>query len=131
MIRCAVCNPHAILSNKKEILELDSQVVLVSETSATKVAQAEFTNNIKHDGFSVHWSLAVEPKVQTLDGRPSFRGEPIGTAILTNLRNRPSRIPIPRDLWASCRVNSSVIFFGDMEVLFVSVYGFAKKCLEG
>lgn len=131
LIRCAVCNPHAILSNKQEILQLQSQVVFVSETSATKVAQAEFTNNIKHDGYSVYWSAAVDPKVQTVDGRPSFRGEPIGTAILTSLRNRFSRVSIPEDLHATCRVNTSVVFFGGMEVLLVCVYGFAKKCLEG
>ena len=47
------------------------------------------------------------------------------------MKNRPSRISIPEDLQATCRVNASVIFMGEIEVLFICVYGFAKKCLEG
>ena len=60
------CNPHAILSNKKEILELKSHVIMVSETSATKVAQSEFASNIRHDGFSVFGVRRLNPKYKQL-----------------------------------------------------------------
>lgn len=130
----AVCNPTAILQRKKELLQLDCQIILLSETSATKVVQSEFSHNIKSSNFRIFFGLPVVPKRQTMDGRDSLRGEAIGTAIMTSL---PSRLPFektPNDLLNSCRVNSAVIRMGGVDILFIAIYGYpydgpdSKRC---
>ena len=130
----AVCNPTAILSRKVEILKLKSQIIFLSETSATKAVQSEFSRNIWENGFRCFFGPPVIPKRTTIDGRESFRGEAIGTAILSKVPSRKSYHNIPTDFLNSCRVNSSVIRIGPYEVLCVAIYGYSgngpeqKRC---
>lgn len=128
---CAVCNPHAILSNKYAIMALEANVVFVSETSATNAAQCEFQKNIQFDHYNVFWSKPVGSKFATTDDRFSLRGEPMGTAVLTNLPHRKMRGTFPDELFSTCRVACGVTRIANIDVLTVSIYGYAKKCLEG
>ena len=84
-VACAVCTPHAILSNKSAIMALEANVIFVFETSATNVVQNEFQKNIRYNHSSVFWSKPVCSKFSTIDDRFSLRGETMGTAVLTNL----------------------------------------------
>ena len=122
-----MCNPHAILSHKKEILSLESDIVCVSETSATKASQSEFSHNIRPDGFQVYWSKNVESKYTTKDTEFSLRGEQLGAAVITSVPSRPLRNDISTILWATCRIATSVLHFAGMDVLVVAVYGYAKR----
>ena len=126
-LKLAVCNPHAILSHKKEILNLQSDIVCVSETSATKASQSEFSHNIKQDGFHVFWSKNVESKYITKDTEYSLRGEQLGAAVVTSLPSRPLRNDISAELWSTCRIATSVVNFARMDVLIVAIYGFARR----
>ena len=83
----AISNPTAILTKKKDLLHLDSQVIFLSETSATSVVQTEFNHNLQGTGFRIFFGMAVTPK-RLIDGRESYRGEAIGTAIMTSLPSR-------------------------------------------
>ena len=130
-IVCAVCNPHAILSNKSAIMALEANVIFVSETSATNVVQSEFQKNIRYNHYNVFWSKPVCSKFSTIDDRFSLRGEPMGTAVLTNLPHRKMRGAIPDDFYSTCRVACGVTRIAGIDVLTVSIYGYAIKCLEG
>lgn len=130
-IVCAVCNPHAIHSNKTAIMALEANVIFVSETSATNVVQCEFQKNIRYNHYNVFWSKPVGSKFSTIDDRFSLRGEPMGTAILTNLPHRKMRGTIPDDFYSTCRVACGVTRIAGIDVLTVSIYGYAIKCLEG
>ena len=130
----AFCNPTAILSRKVELLNMKSHAIFLSETSATKAVQSEFNRNLRGTGFRCFYGPPVIPKRVTIDGRESFRGEAIGTAILSNLPIRKTYHTIPDDLWNTCRINASVIRLGPYEVLCVAIYGFSgngpehKRC---
>ena len=130
-IVCAVCNPHAILSNKSAIMALEANVIFVSETSATNVVQSEFQKNIRYNHYNVFWSKPVCSKFSTTDDRFSLRGEPMGTAVLTNLPHRKMRGTIPDDFYSTRRVACGVTRIAGIDVLTVSIYGYAIKCLEG
>ena len=129
-ISVAVCNPHAIFSHKKEIMDLKSEIVFVSETSATQSVQHEFTNNIAKDGFKVHWSQPVNSKFSTVDDRISLRGENLGAAVVTCLPTRSVRYTVDPILWATGRIAFGIVKMGCVEILTVAAYGFVSRDLE-
>ena len=131
VVRFAVCNPHAIRSHKAEILSLNSDIVFVAETSATKASQSEFQNNIRGNGYKCFWSPPVDSKYQTDQNEFSLRGEPLGAAVLTSMPSRDARIKIPQDLWMTNRISLSVINIGGVDTLCIAIYGYAKKCFDG
>ena len=120
----AISNPTAILTKKKDLLHLDSQIVFLSETSATSVVQTEFSHNLLGTGFRIFFGMAVTPKRMMIDGRESYRGEAIGTAIMTSLPSRKPFEKIPDELFNTCRINASVIRMGHLDVLSVAIYGY-------
>ena len=129
-----VCNPTAILSKVNEIAGMQSTLTLLSETSATKAVQTEFSQSIKACGYRIFYGPPVVAKRILVDGRESYRGEAIGTAIMTKLPSRKSFCDIPNDLKNSCRVNSAVVRIQNLEVMVVAVYGYpyngpdSKRC---
>ena len=122
-----VCNPTAILSKAKEIVGMQSTLTLLSETSATKAVQTEFSQSIKASGYRIFYGPPVVAKRILVDGRESFRGEAIGTAIMSKLPSRKSFCDIPEDLKNSCRVNCAVVRIQYIEVLVVAVYGYPNN----
>ena len=122
--RFSVINPTAVLRKSKEILDLKADVVCAAETSATTLAQDQITKSLGEKKFRSFWSLPVQSRQETLDHRPSLRGESLGTAIFTTLPSRRPRVTIPVPLEQSLRFCCSVIRIGQFEVLVVSVYGF-------
>ena len=126
--RVAVVNPTAILKKVSDLLALDARVICVSETSATCITQQQVTKAFWEKKYRSFWSLPVQNRQETLDLRPSFRGESLGTAIFTCLPSRTARVDIPLALANSIRFNASSVRFHDMEVLVVSIYGFPSTC---
>ena len=130
-IKLVVSNPTAVHKKTDEVVALGADIVVFSETSATSVVQTEMTRSLLNKGFRCFWSKPVPNKKLTLDSRPSYRGEAIGTSIFTKIPSRLARISVPPFLWDSCRVCCSIIRLHDMDVLLVSVYGFATRYQHG
>ena len=128
--RVAVVNPTAVLKKVGDLLSLGAQVICVSETSATCITQQQVTKSFWEKRFRSFWSLPVSNRQETLDFRPSFRGESLGTAIFTCLPSRVARVDIPLALINSLRFNASdsIVRFRNFEVLMVSVYGYPSTC---
>ena len=123
----AICNPTAILTKKNELLNLNSSVILLSETSATQAVQGEFSHSLRDSQCRIFYGPPVVAKRTLIDGRGSFRGEAIGTAIMTKLPSRKTFCDIPDDLKNSCRVNTAIIRINQIEVLMVACYGFPSN----
>ena len=76
-------------------------------------------------------SKEVESLKATNDHRPSFRGEASGTAIVTRILARQPRLKIPDILYNTCRFTCAIFQVCSMDILVISLYGFAKKIQEG
>ena len=106
-------------------------LLFFSETSATSVVQNEMTESLLKKGFKSFRSKPVPNKKVTLDSRPSYTGEAIGTSIFTKIPSRIARVDIPPFLWDSCRLCCSIIRLHGFDVLLVSIYGFATRYQHG
>ena len=84
-----------------------------------------------NNGFTSFWSPPVAPKKHTVDCRPSYRGEAVGSALFSKLPTRRTRCDIPLALQESQRFCSAVVRLGTCEVLIISLYGFANRYKEG
>ena len=131
VLRFAVVNPTAVYGKIDQILALDADVVAVSETSATSVVQKDCTKLLSKNGFKTFWSRPVAAKKSTLDLRPSYRGEAVGAAIFSRLPCRSTRGVIHESLWETQRFATGILRLGNMEVLMISLYGFANRHKEG
>ena len=120
----AVINPAALYGKTTEVVNLPANLVLCSETSVTLASKKVLESEFHKCGWKMFWSKMVGDKIMTHDGRPSFRGEPIGTAIVTKLISRQSRCDIPALLWETCRICSAVVRVEGFELLIISLYGF-------
>ena len=132
-ISVCLINPTSLASKKDLILSLDADVIAMAETSATSFIQHEFAMSLRGSPFSIWWGLPVDDKFKhnSFDhDRPSRRGENLGTAILTRLPSRRSRIEDSGVLHQSGRFNVCVCQFGTLEVLVISVYFFPGRTTE-
>ena len=130
-IRLAICNPTAVHKKVDVLMNFQAQIVAASETSATNIIQKQVTNDFRNKGFRSFWSPPVAPKKMTVDNRPSFRGEAVGSAVFTSLPCRELRCEIPLALKESQRFSSCIVRFAGIEVLIISLYGFANRYREG
>ena len=130
-LRLAICNPTALYGKVGECLQLNSDIVCVSETSSTIIAQKALNTEFANFGYRCFWSKEVESLKATNDHRPSFRGEASGTAIVTRILARQPRLKIPDILYNTCRFTCAIFQVCSMDILVISLYGFAKKIQEG
>ena len=130
-IRLAVCNPTAVHKKVELLLKFKSEIVAASETSATNVIQKQVTYEMGLKGYKSSWSPPVAPKKSTVDNRPSFRGEAVGSVVFSFLPCCQMRCDIPDALRESQRFSASIVRFAMTEVLIVSIYGFANRYREG
>ena len=131
--KLAIVNPTAVLKKVGNLLDLKADLFAVSETSATCITQNQVTKSFSDKGFKSFWSPPVSSQFDTIDGRPSFRGEALGTAIFTRLPSRLPRFHIPEALTNSLRFSCCVLHIKQRDVLFISIYGFpgATRCQNG
>ena len=104
---------------------------MAAETSATIAVQNIVQYEFKQAGFQSFWSLPAVSKIPTEDGRPSFRGEALGTAIFSSLPARRARISIPLPLLNSVRFCCNITRLGTLDVFVVALYGFQNKVSHG
>ena len=129
--RFAITNPTAVYGKLDKICAFDADAVFVSESSATTVVQKDCTYELAKHKYNSFWSLPVAAKKQTLDNRPSYRGEAVGSAIFTRLPARKTRCEIHEGLWNTQRFSTCILRFGKFEILAIAVYGFANRHKEG
>ena len=120
----AVINPAALYGKTAEVVSLPANLVICSETSVTPASQKILDQEFRQFGWKTYWSKMVGSKINTHDGRPSLRGESIGTAVVTKLISRQSRTGIPQFLWETCRISAAVVRVEQFEILVISLYGF-------
>ena len=130
-VRLAVVNPTAVYGKIDQMLALEADVIAISETSATSVVQKDCSRKLTKHGYKSFWSRPVAAKKSTLDLRPSYRGEAVGSAVFSKLPSRSTRGEIHESLWETQRFSTCIIRLGCMEVLMISVYGFANRYKEG
>jgi hypothetical protein len=128
-VRIAVINPTALNGKTDDIINLNSQIILASETSATDYAQKLIMRDFEKKSFKCSFSNPVPDKKLTQDGRPSLRGDAIGTAVISNTPFRQYRGEIPHVLQQSCRFSCGVAQFQNLEILLVAIYGFPQATL--
>lgn len=130
-VRICITNPTAIYKKVSDLLNFGGHVILASETSATSAVQSVVRHEFHQAKFSSFFSAPVGSKIETDDFRPSFRGEPIGTAIFSSLPTRVARVDIPKALYESCRFCCNITRISGVETFVVCVYGFQRKTIDG
>ena len=90
-IRLAAYNPTAVHKKVDLLVKFEAQIISASETSATNVIQKQVTFEMNKRGYQSFWSPPVAPKRSTVDNRPSFRGEAVGSAAFSSLACRRMR----------------------------------------
>ena len=126
-VRLAVVNRTAVYGKIDRLLKFEADLVTVSETSATSVVQKDCSRELSKAGFKSFWSKPVASKKSTLDCRPSYRGEAVGSAIFTGL---PCHT-VQEALLETQRFSSCIVRIADFEVIVISLYGFANRHKEG
>lgn len=132
-VSVCVINPTSLASKKDLLLSLDADIVALAETSATSFVQHEFSTALRDSPYSAWWGVPVDDKFKNHvfdHDRPSRRGEALGTAILSRLPTRCSRIADAGTLFQSGRFNACVCQFGPIEVLMISTYFFPGRTTE-
>lgn len=89
--RLAFVNPTAILHRVSDVMDLQSDIVALAETSATAPTQIKVAQTSKQYGYSCTWSPPVDSQKQRLDGEISFRGLASGTGFISKLPIRQHR----------------------------------------
>ena len=61
MARVAVVNPTAIFRKEAELLELDADLIAISETSAVATVQRSFAAGMRPHGYQMFYNSPVAP----------------------------------------------------------------------
>ena len=112
--------------------KFEADIIFVSESSANSVVQKDCTRDMHTSKYKSCWSMLVASKKSTIDNRPSYRGEAVGSAIFFQiLPSRQRRVAINENIWNAQRFFSCIVRLAGVEVLAISVYGFANRHKEG
>ena len=119
----AVVNPTAVLHKAKTFAQVNAQVILVSESSATAHVQAIMSPKFRREGFRTFWGEPV-PEQQKLASGRCLRGLAAGTAVFSSIPARPSVLPFPSEQQQSCRISECFVRLHAIEIRIIVVYGF-------
>ena len=125
LVSVAVINPTAILHKQQELTELDAQIILASETSATARTQTVMSRQLRRHGLKAYWGSPVPEQQETVSG-VCLRGMSIGTAAFTSLPSRPSIAPLPPEQLASCRISECFVRVAAIEIRLITIYGWPR-----
>ena len=123
-VQITVANPTAVLGKADLLVSLDSDILLLAETSAVGSTQATLAGQLRPKGYRCFWSPPVDAHF-TLPGRPeSRRGHALGAAVMSRLRaDAPFQTP-PVLLTESRRFSEACVQLGAVAVHVVALYGF-------
>ena len=125
-------NPTTIYQKEDVLLSLNNDVLCLAETAATRNVQVAVNQTIRPTPYRAFWSAPVPDKIARSDisfGQ-SFRGDNLGTAILTRRPARTTRQAFPPAVWDTCRMNSIVVSTGAIDILVIAVYFHTGKSAE-
>ena len=126
LIRFCVTNPTSI--NQKADFYIDlakfhqCDVISLSETAATDIAQANFSRIVGKNQLKCHWSPPVPAFRNTITGKPHEKGKASGVGLCTKLPFRPCRNPFDAHWSASTRLIHTIVKIGNWHVQVVTVY---------
>ena len=123
-LQTTVLNPTALHGKTSEVLELGSDVYCMSETSTTDYVQKILSGEYAKANIKAFWSHPAPDKCLTNDGRPSLRGDALGTAVLSRVNARTYRGDVSQVLFRTCRFSCCVVQMRNIEILVISIYGF-------
>ena len=119
----AVVNPTAVLNKEKLFKQVNAQVILASESSATAHVQAIMSPRFRREGFKSFWGEPV-PEQQTVASGHCLRGLAAGTAVFSSVPARTSVVPFPAEQQQSCRISECFVRLQAIELRVLVVYGF-------
>ncbi|CAE7774452.1 unnamed protein product, partial [Symbiodinium sp. CCMP2456] len=125
--RLAVVNPTAVLGKEADILDLQQDMVLLSETSAVERAQRLAASAFGKAQCYSQWSPPVPPHAT---GQDSLRGHAEGTAVISKYPLRGSFAGRPEIWQGSCRLVEAIARVGWFSFRVIAVYGFPANRAE-
>ena len=128
----SLLNPTTIYQKEDDLLGLNSDILCLAETAATRNVQTAFNQAIRTTKYHTYWSAPVPDKITKTDPTLGYtlRGDNLGTAILTRLPSRDARHTFTPSAWETCRMNSAIVSTGVIDVLVVSTYFHTGKSAE-
>ena len=89
----SLLNPTTIYQKEDGLLGLNSDVLCLAETAATRNVQTAFNQAIRTTKYQTYWSAQVPDKITKTDPTLGYtlRGDNLGTAIMTRLPSRDAR----------------------------------------
>ena len=127
-VTLAVVNPTTILHKTPELMELGADILVLSETAATRAVQHSVSRELRQRKFVAWWGSPCPDRVNVDTGRPGLRGAALGTAVITSLPSRGPLNSFPDYMSSSCRINECFVRVGDLELRIIALYGF-PRCL--
>ena len=132
LITVSLVNPTTIYQKEDDLLSLNSDVLCLAETAATRTVQLAFNQAVRTTKYRTFWSAPVPDKITKTDPHlgTTLRGDNLGTAILTKLPSRDTRLVFPPAVWETCRVNSTTVSTGLLDIVIISTYFHTGKSAE-
>ena len=122
-IKLVVINPTAVFGKQDEIFGIDANCYCLAETSATIAVQKQMTVEARKNGFTPFWGPPVNSRQSFEFNRPSFRGESLGTCLMTDLPARICPLDFSEDIISSCRLSHAIVRMGCIDTLVITIYG--------
>ena len=122
-VKLAVINPTAVFGKQDEIFGIDANCYCLAETSATVAIQKQMTVEARKNGFTPFWGPPVNSRQSFEFERPSFRGESLGTCLMTDLPARICPLDFTDDVISSCRLSHAIVRMGCIDTLVITIYG--------
>ena len=119
----AVANPTAIYQKTDLCCQLNSQVLLLSETSATSVVQRNEEYSFRRAGFKTVWGSPAPPQMSAGKSE-SLRGAAVGVSIHSQLPIRESMIADTSSWWTAGRIAHAFLKLPQVEIQLLVIYGF-------
>ena len=130
-ITIGIANPTAVLSKASTFVDFmkctNAQVLVLAETSATLGVQKRVSGLLSMLRTNSIWSDPVMPLRDTQSERASERGKASGTAVLSTIPFRKSRLPPCPTLEYEPRVVHSIVQLGQTYFQLVGFYGYAHS----
>ena len=126
-LTCTLANPTAVHGKADILLAMQSDLICLSETSATKAVQISTQRYLRTKGYASHWSAAAEPHQDLVQLREAVRGKAVGTSIHTTYPMRPVRLPHDITAETASRITAASVQFGELRILVIVLYGYVNS----
>ena len=125
--RISFVNPTTILHRAADLMRLQSDVVALAETSATRPVQNKVAQACRPQGYSCCFSPPVDSQKQRLDGEVSLRGLASGTGFISRLPIRDHRNSQFVSQHHKTRLHFVHVQFGATTILIGVLYGYQQN----